>query len=183
MAADVHASEPTHDGSQSSRRRRPQFTLATVFTILTLTAVLVLLNREWLRDAFGVKEPELLRPIETAADLEEALNAERAVVFVHVRWSITSLLAKKQFEEMIRFWRRRDAAPFVSFYVLDATDYGRKKPLAIQQWMKSHPVLKRTRSSGAGEAVWLREGEVVHTTMDVIPAVKLVEIGRATFKE
>jgi hypothetical protein len=183
MNTDNYTSETIQTGRQAARRWRPQFTLGAVFSMVTVAALLVVLNLQSLRDAFGVKEPELLRPINTASDLEEALKAPRAVVFIQVRWSLTSMVVRRSLEEMIRTWRDDRDTPPVSFYVLDVTKDYRKKPQRIQQWLTSHPALKRATNTGAGEVIWLRDGEMLQCTPNVVRPERLLEIGRATFDE
>ncbi|MEQ8784928.1 MAG: hypothetical protein RIC55_01455 [Pirellulaceae bacterium] len=124
-----------------------------------------------------------MQPIESDADLEEALKAKRAVVFIEVGWSLNSVVVKRNLEEMIRKWRRLEGAPDVSFYVLDLTDHGQNKPPGIRQWVESVPAIKRSTYNAMGEMFWLRDGGFQEQSEGWISPEDLLKIAKACFMD
>ena len=104
------------------------------------------------------------------ANLERALQCERAILMLHAEWSVPSVETLRAFES----WEHRSSevikALACELFVAQPDDE------FVGRWMKAHPRLKHYLVTGYGEIVWLQKGVVIDILLHMV--IKPIDGGR-----
>ena len=97
--------------------------------------------------------------VETEDEFEQMLAAKNAVMFIHVDWSIGSVLGKRSVDEFATDWKWDSRRTDVDFYLIDHTEQDLQ---FLVDWANSDRVgLGTVAYGGYGTLIWLRDGEVL----------------------
>jgi hypothetical protein len=103
-----------------------------------------------------------LHTVESITEFEELLAADRALVFVDVEWSMTSVQSRTTVAELVE-WMESDAElQTVSLYRLDLSEQTGAVYDAAGDWFSSQRAnVSAGVLSGNGALVWARRGGII----------------------
>jgi hypothetical protein len=134
-----------------ARRRWLAYSLRSLAILVTIVAIVLAVFAQEIRERwFGPRLP--YKVIQNVDDLDEALRAERSVIYCDVFWSIDAAHGRKIFHDFAVEWRQRMPDSPVSFYLLDLSERNEVVAEAVDVWG-----LSTTR--GSGELAWTCDGK------------------------
>jgi hypothetical protein len=129
---------------------RLSFSLRSLAILVTIAAALLATFAEQIREyCVGPQLP--YKVIQSIDDLNEALSAERSIVYCDVQWSVDAVRGRRVFHDLAISWRRRMPDTPVSFYLVDLTERNEVVTEAVDVWGMSD-------TTGSGELAWIRDG-------------------------
>ena len=103
-----------------------------------------------------------MRPIATAADLEEARSQPRALVFLWVNWAIQAYKSRHMVRELVSSWEAAHPDLMTPIYTADLSDQQGEVWDAIRSWLeKEGRPGDQLTFGGCGPLLWLRSGSVI----------------------
>lgn len=100
--------------------------------------------------------------ITNVEELSLALAADRAVLFIDVAWSGTSVRSRPVVAALEETWRSDTARPAVSFYRVDLSDQEGLVWVGVRQWLTAQPVPADPLTyNGNSALVWIRQSSAV----------------------
>jgi hypothetical protein len=137
--------------SPVARRRWLAYSLRLLAILVTIVAiVLAVFAREIRERWFGPRLP--YKVIQNVDDLDEALRAERSVIFFDIPISIDAADGRKVFHEFAVEWRKRMPDSPISFYLLDLSERNEVVAESVDVWGLSN-------TKGSGELAWMCDGK------------------------
>jgi hypothetical protein len=151
------------------------FSLRSLAILVTISAAILATFAEQIREYWS--GPQLpYKVIQSVDDLNEALSAERSVIYCDVQWSLDAAGGRGVFHEFAVHWRRRMPDTPVNFYLLDLTERNDVVAEAVGFWGFSD-------TQGSGELAWIGDGTpraFTHHTVDLSHA-ELAGIAQKAF--
>lgn len=133
------------------RRNWLSYRLRSLAILVTIFAAILAASARQIREHWiGPTEP--YETIQTADDLRAAMKAKRAVIYVHVNWSMYSVHGRNVFRDFAVDWRQRMPKTPVEFYLLDLTEQsGGLNELGVE----AVEVVGFSPAQGSGELLWI----------------------------
>jgi hypothetical protein len=137
------------------RRNWLSYRLRSLVIVVTIFAAILAASARQIREHWiGSTEP--YATIQTADELRAVMKAKRAVIFVHVDWSIDCMHARNVFRDFAVEWRQRMPKTPVDFYLLDLTEqYNGLDELGVE----AVEVVGFSHTKGSGEIFWIGDSK------------------------
>ena len=136
-----------------------RFSLRTLIVACVLVAILIGYYREPIVRLLNLDDNSAaLTVISSATEMDDALASPNAIIFAHVDWSASSVVARSTVTDFALHWHRNGNAPHIDFYFLDLTDAQQNAPAHISKWLSSDTRLSGLPIRGSGDVVWLKNG-------------------------
>lgn len=107
--------------------------------------------------------PNRQSPAEQDAMIRHAATCERAIIFVHADWSITSVIGLIFYDDYSAAYLQQPDRPFVDFHYMDYSTLNRA-PQRLESLPGWHELKRRPNSAllhGNGELIYLEKGRVI----------------------
>ena len=138
-----------------------RFSLRTLIIASALAGGLIGYNREPIErflDLHANSSPLTL--ISSAEEMHAALTSPNAIIFAHVDWSGTSVVARDNVTDFSLQNRQSWNGRPIDFYMLDLTFAQSQAPAYVTDWLTSDAQLLGLPDRGSGDVVWLQNGSV-----------------------
>jgi hypothetical protein len=102
-----------------------------------------------------------MKPIASAADLDEARSQPRAIVFIYVSWAIQARRSETACNEFLETLRREYPNEEIPIYRVDLTEQNGEVWDSVRNWLRKETWQESSLTYGGyGAMLWLRRGKV-----------------------